>query len=497
MSNLVSASSTPIWNNFSIERQLSNLCSRFNSAFQATKKSIQAAYTKSGLTGVVYSVAGAIKSSVYRLFAKIVYSDEQLTDKFEKALRNKDHHQLELLSTVMNRINKGVLEEALKAAAEAGELNVVRLLLKNKTFSAAGVNMVLWRAAEHGHLDMVGYLLKNKTFSEYVLEKGLCFAAINGRLNVIRFLLLGDRSFSAAGVTRALEAAAEHGQLDVVQDLLDDRSFRKFQLENALEAAAKHGQLDVIKYLLDNTIFSDSALEKALSAASRGHLNVVQFLLKNKTFSKAALENSLESAAMSNRLNIIRVLLVNTTFDDPALNQAFHYAALCGCLDVVEFLDNRSFSEPFLNYTLSGAARRGRLNIVQYFLAKKSFTDSALKEALRYAVKNGHHELYDILSIVIASDTGRVATIQDRDRLILLLAKNGHVECLDRLLRLGPIEDSLKNSIIADACVEVIFTSPEEVEYMSSKKGGYMSFEEFQRRKVAIIDMVQKVPNHP
>src|ERR1700757_2655954 len=77
-----------------------------------------------------------------------------------------------------------------------------------------------------------------------------------------------------------LVQAAEHGHLEIVEELLDHITDLEQQGESALIQAAKNGHLMIVRKLFNRGVNLDSDSEALTVAIANHHLDVIKLILK-------------------------------------------------------------------------------------------------------------------------------------------------------------------------------------------------------------------------
>ena len=142
---------------------------------------------------------------------------------------------------------------AIQEASAAGHVEVVRLLVEAGAdigLDEDGYSFSLIIAAEAGHVEIVSFLLEARadvSFMDHLGGHAIADASEKGHARVVHLLL-------DAGADRdaALEAAASHGQAEIVRLLLQrgilGDEFRD-QRQKASELALKKGHLEIVELL--------------------------------------------------------------------------------------------------------------------------------------------------------------------------------------------------------------------------------------------------------
>lgn len=210
---------------------------------------------------------------------------------------------------------------ALLAAVEHGNLNIVKVILKN----GADVNMnpsgtygptALQAAAGGGHLDMVKILLIhganiNAAAPELFKGRTALQVAVEGGQHEIVALLLGKGAYvNPLGV--------QHGEhLNIGQLLLDNQANMDAPPSNldcrtALYAAVENGDLNMVSLLLDHHARGQFAL---FTAVRNDHLDIVNLLLDDNNrryfqeFINSAIFPPLPWAVQNRNVEMMKLLL--------------------------------------------------------------------------------------------------------------------------------------------------------------------------------------------
>ena len=169
-------------------------------------------------------------------------------------------------------------------AASMGQLEEIRreTLGDPSSISEKDRGDAVKAAAVAGRLKVVKYLLSGSaTISEGLRGRAILAAAGAGRLKVVKYLLSGGATISTGLRGRAILAAARAGRLKVVKYLLSDGSLiTESERGRAVLAAAENGYLEVVKWFLLNgaTIPEYHRGEAVKAAEAGGHLEVMRYL---------------------------------------------------------------------------------------------------------------------------------------------------------------------------------------------------------------------------
>lgn len=200
-----------------------------------------------------------------------------------------------------------------------------------------------------------------------------------------------------AALSESLNAAADHGHLEVVNEIAGAIRPGSSHV-TALGCAAQAGHMDVVRALLPlakalsetGAVSQKSICEVLNAAASRGHLNVVREIVAHESL-PFCLWEALRWAARGGRLEVVQELL---SLRGPSSDNsdALRGAAMFGHLDIVHVLIPFSDPEEEDSKALRLAAGNGHLEVVRLLLPL-SHPKADDSDALRQAAKNGHLEV--------------------------------------------------------------------------------------------------------
>ncbi|ETL92756.1 hypothetical protein F442_09239 [Phytophthora nicotianae P10297] len=176
----------------------------------------------------------------------------------------------------------------------------------------------------------------------------------------------------------AMDVAAAHGHLDVVQWLHANRS--EGCTTAAMDLAATNGHLDTVEWLHAHR--SERCTVEAMDgAASGGHLDVVKWLHKYRT--EGCTTAAMDNAGSGGHFEVVKWLHDKHAGCTAA---ALDGAAAYGKLEIVKWL-HRNRSEGCTKLAMDGAAHGGHLRVLRWLLEnrKEGFTERALDNAARYS----------------------------------------------------------------------------------------------------------------
>lgn len=326
---------------------------------------------------------------------------------------------------------QGLIEEAIVN----GHPEIIRSLLSDERVLTRGqLGDVVKIAAENDQVLAIRELLSDgRTLTKSKMDIAVEYAADKGHVNAIRELLSNGRKLSENGLYTALKAAIENGHADAIQELLSGE--RQLELEereliNLVETAIKHNQLAACQILLsDGRTLTEDQLGQAVEAAAihgdDNDIAILRFLLSDRRVTEGQLASALIYAAMGDSVEAIRELLSGgRTVTEEQMVKAVKWAVERGYVAAIQELlsSGRTISQTHLNELAS-------LTLTRYFPSSD----------LRIAV----------LSELISK--GGVFSESDRERAVLLAAREGNLEFLEMLLRQGAIRATVRDSALTQA----------------------------------------------
>ncbi|WP_265027666.1 ankyrin repeat domain-containing protein [Wolbachia endosymbiont (group B) of Chorthippus parallelus] len=301
------------------------------------------------------------------------------------------------------RNNKDYLTP-LHEAAKSGNLEVVKLLINfrsnihDQTISGA---KPLHIAAEYGHKDIVEFFL-NRRLSVNDLDKNkwtpLHYAAKSGNLEVIKFLISRGADINAkdSNNLKPLHIAAEYGHKGIVEFFTVEKQLSVSDQDKSsktlMHYAAKSGNLNVIEFFAGrgaNIIaFDINGVSPLHIAAEHGHKNAIEFFLSrglNVNYQDQNNQIPLHYAAKGGSLEVVKLLVsrgANVNAQDSSNAKPLHYAAQYGHKDIVEF---------FVVQKQLSVDDKGKDNWTPLYYAAKGrnnkHIDDKLLEVIRFLVR--------------------------------------------------------------------------------------------------------------
>jgi ankyrin repeat protein len=217
--------------------------------------------------------------------------------------------------------------------------------------SGPGQESPLTQAAEAGHVDIVRLLLEAGADPNnmWANPPSILAAAASGRQDIVEILLAHGASPDAVDEEHetALMAAAAGGHIHVLRKLLDagaDATIHSARGASAITAASEHECWDIVDILLPQSLADDvqavtrrrlthsdeaGPAQRLIEAVRRGDLAEVQTLLAGGTpvdMATRAGETALMWAAGTGKVEIVRVLLAHGA--DPAACDAYGRSVL-------------------------------------------------------------------------------------------------------------------------------------------------------------------------
>ncbi len=328
-----------------------------------------------------------------------------------------------------NKIHYKDVDRVLYAAVINGQTAVVKDLLSQVGQIAQNFLVeALKLAAKHGHLDMMQLLHQQVIhMSEKNLATYMNAAATNGHLQVIQYLLPQGRLESQVYLAAIVKSAASNGHVRVIEYLFSqdwDSQLSEQNLVDAVYCAAEQGHTEVIEYLLLRIRFRIEEYLHCIvtTAAEKGHVEVIRVLLSgDRRLGEQGLANLVKVYAARGHVGVIQALL-------PHGNWLIGQDLACA---------------------VHAAAEKGHVEVIAYLLSQEGMLgEQDLAYAVHAAAEKGHVEVIRVLLPESGSHSISTAT---RSRIIVVASSNGHLACVEYLLRNGPIGETARNTAISQA----------------------------------------------
>lgn len=375
-----------------------------------------------------------------------------------------------VLSMLQFLRSKDARDAGLKAAARAGQIRIISLLLSTPLPAAAGnvqldaheaddipnsaSTSALADATAAGQLESVLRILAHKGME--ICDASVISAITNGHANILDRLLADVRSDAPlhpwnefTGVATAIES-----ERDALLDMLlaDPRALPPGLYASPLTASIKRGDHALVARLLAHpTVSPDGPGENALVEAVRNPRVLDLILADGRTVTRQQLSGALSLAAsMDNETLVHRLLAAPLAEDalgggDPAMAAvdatfALEFACAAGRLAVVELLlthPRTRIQEALPDMAgrprgpMQAAAEHGHLAVMQRLLADAGGRFLPV-DGVEAAAENGH---LDVLELLLADPRfdPRVYPTKLDNALLLALAR-GHLLVAEALL---------------------------------------------------------------
>ena len=351
---------------------------------------------------------------------------------------------------------------ALREAIYARHLTMVQTLLNHDDVTQRIHNYWPLRiAAATGQVDMVHTLLQDPALASDRQQAGqeAMYAALNfQQLDVVRFLLETKGYTPAYDQNGALIYAAMKNDMASIDVLLSDTRVDLFARRNSVfKYACKHGNLKLMQHLIDQrpaVIDAETGAILFQVACEMGHMEIVKYLLGKygDRFDPGANQNTaLRLAAKNGQEAIVGYLVAHEPVRvNPAdeNNDAFIHACEGGHVGTAkQLLKSLHVEPPFC--TLFEASKEGRKEVVAFLLdhlppydADDHVVKASYESALMYACQGGHVDVVDVLFGV----EGLHPAAQN-DQCIELAASNGHSAVVQALINDGRANPAMKKNL--------------------------------------------------
>ncbi|KAF0717458.1 Aste57867_2273 [Aphanomyces stellatus] len=286
-----------------------------------------------------------------------------------EAMDHAAHHgNLEMVQFLHVHRREGCTTEAVRHAISNGHVAVVQYLRHEELpspddFVQGAKTLHLTNlAAASGHLEMVELLYQ--WFGWRCNAEGLTRAAQHGYMDIVLFLHNAHVT-SRLACGRAMESAAEHGHLDLLE-FLHQHYPRDYTLHKiSMNKIAAKGHLTTLEYVhLHGGRCSTKAMDLA---ASHGHLDVVNWLHTHR--SEGCTVYAMDAAATNNHMAVVQFLFSHRT--ERCSTNAMDGAAANGLLAMVQWLHQHTHAGCTTD-AVDFAARGNHVEVVQWLLANRS-----------------------------------------------------------------------------------------------------------------------------
>uniref|UniRef100_A0A8C3CN68 Ankyrin 2 n=1 Tax=Cairina moschata TaxID=8855 RepID=A0A8C3CN68_CAIMO len=349
------------------------------------------------------------------------------------------------LSSPPLRPCRGRGETALHMAARAGQVEVVRCLLRNGALVDARAReeqTPLHIASRLGKTEIVQLLLQHMAHPDAATTNGytpLHISAREGQVDVASVLLEAGASHSMStkkGFT-PLHVAAKYGSLEVAKLLLQRRASPDSAGKNGytpLHIAAKKNQMQIATTLLnygaETNILTKQGVTPLHLASQEGHTDMVTLLLEKGSNIHVTTKTGLTSlhlAAQEDKVNVAEILTKHGANQDAQtklgytpLIVACHY----GNIKMVNFLLKQGANvnaKTKNGYTpLHQAAQQGHTHIINVLLqhgANPNAITTNGNTALAIARRLGYISVVDTLKVVTEEITTTTTTVTEKHKL--------------------------------------------------------------------------------
>lgn len=200
----------------------------------------------------------------------------------------------------------GQLNEFFLAAAEHGDVNVIKKILAHSCVDANSIAIDL--AARAGHVEVVRLLLKDGRINPGADDNyAIRWAARRGHTEVVRLLLEDGRVDPTDVNDEAIRLAIQKGHVEIVKLLIEHGCDPDDS--NSIATAAERGHTDMVKLLLHYV--SPRAIDIGTVVAD-GYTEIVRLLLDDEQFDPCVESNvALRTAIAYDHAEILEMLMAD------------------------------------------------------------------------------------------------------------------------------------------------------------------------------------------
>lgn len=255
------------------------------------------------------------------------------------------------------------VQSAMLRASACGSFEMLDILKQLQHFMGADrieLQHCMGVAALYGHFELVKWFqAQGVSFNKHVLDH----AAAWGCIEIVRLIISGPRALTRNADCQAMDLAAAHNHLDIVQ-LLHNHGLEKCCRAKAMDAAAANGHLDIVQWLHEHR--TEGCTATAMDdAAENDHLCIMQWLQGNQRERWST--DTLDRAAAGGHLDVVEYL--HSHRDIPCTEVGTTAAASNGHLKMVEWLRANRPDSVWTQESIDLAAANGHLDVV-IFLAE-------------------------------------------------------------------------------------------------------------------------------
>ncbi|CAG7916515.1 unnamed protein product [Penicillium olsonii] len=337
---------------------------------------------------------------------------------------------------------------------------------RSHTLTVYDKHHILEKSIHDGENRLAGCVIQHGQDSPTLMDNALFFASRKGCKDLLPIVLqvvtdVDCRMFDQT----SLQAAAEEGHLEVVEQLLAAKAdvnapARKRNGLTALQAAAEGGHLEIVEKLLASKADvnappgSYNGRTVLQAVAAKGNLEVVERLLAASADVNAPAgeyngRTALQAAAEKGHLEVVERLLaasadVNAPAGEYNGRTALQAAAEEGWLAIMDRLlgAKADANAPPGRYqgrtALQAVAAKGNLEVVERLLAVNADVNVPAGEyhgrtALQAAAERGHLKVVDRL-LAAKADVNAPSGREHGRTALQAAADKGHLEVVDRIL---------------------------------------------------------------
>ena len=340
-------------------------------------------------------------------------------------------------------ISNDLRGRSLAVAAGKGNLEMVHLLNKGE-ISRTQLKFAITAAAEIGNMEILNVLLLHKRPDELISPDAVLGAAKNGHLMVLQ-VLLARVELSEIDRGHVVIGAAENGHFQIVHILLETGPISNGHRIVTYAWTFENNQNHICAFLLQMGPIAEVDLGEELVRAARvGEDKLVVKLLQIGTISQTHLDAALKRAANRNYGSVVHELLKRGLVSQESRDSVLMTAISDHYLNMVAILLQKGpYTDQNLCTKVIEAAKAGNLEGVRAIL-----NSNPISAANRSHIESLlAHERLDIQSILSQSQISN----ESRGMAVIEASKNGTLTIVQTLFQDGPISPGHHNKAILEA----------------------------------------------